>query len=180
MKTRQILLVAAGALLLTGCIISATYQLEVPVTVKESFINGIVKETLNLSEEDDTWADHQDDINRIEKVNFDAVVDNDGGEVTLNVYVAESSTYASRAEVEDAYDAGDALAVLLGYVAPADSWDTLTVAESEALLQLSGDNFTKVQNLLLTGNFTVYVTSTDAVGGTIDTANVYITFTAGK
>jgi len=178
MNAKRAILIAALTTVAAGCILSAQWSLFVPFAVNQSFVNGIVKETVNLAEEDETWADHADEIEQIEKVEIDAVVVNAlGEEDTLDMYVSATSSYATRAEVKAAVDA---YPLLLDYVAPVGT-DTLTRVESQALLQLSGANFTNVKNLIKTGNFTAYITSSgNAVVGQIDTANVYITFTAGS
>jgi ABC-type Na+ efflux pump permease subunit len=178
MNARNLLLIAAVLLVAGGCqLISAQWSLSVPFAVNKQFANGVIKETLNLPDLDETWADHADEINDIEKVEFDAIVVNAlGTQDTIDMYVSATSTYTSRAQVQGA---ADAYPLLLGYVVPVGT-DTLTIAESQAYLQLSGDNFTHVKELVHTGNFTGYITSSgDASVGQIDTANVYITFTGG-
>lgn len=178
MNTTKLLVLAGLALVAGGCIISSQLSLEVPFAVDQPFVNGVIKETLNLGD-NDTWADNADKIEQIEKVEFDAVVVNAlSAKDTLDMYVSATSTYTTRAQVKGA---SDAYPLLLNYVTPASSTDTLTRVESLPLLQLSGANFTNVKNLVKTGNFTAYITSSGgAAVGRIDTANVYITFTAGK
>lgn len=180
MKIKTVLMLATLTLVAAGCILSAQWSLKVPFKVSEPFANGIVAKTVNLVEEDDTWADHSDQIDQIEKVGFDAVVVGLTAGDSLDMYLSADSTYASRAAVLAAATAKDAFPLLLGYIAPGGT-DTLTRVEAEALLQLSGPNFTSVKNLVKTGLFTAYITkSGGAAVGSIDTANVYITFTASK
>jgi len=177
MNMKTFLLLTALAVLAAGCILSAQWSLAVPFAVDKQFNNGVISETVDLAQEDKTWNDHKDNIDQIEKVGFDAVITGLAAGDTLDMYLSAKSSYASRAAVQGA---ADAYPLLLGYVAPGGT-DTLTRVEAEALLQLSGANFTNVKNLVKTGNFTAYITSSGgAAVGTIDTANVYITFTASK
>ena len=166
-------------MLLTGCLISGTFLIAIPFTLlSPSFVNGLVKECADLSD-DETWDDHSDDIKRIDKITFDAVIGgNMGATDTVSVYIAGSgSSYTTAAQVEGATDT---YPVLLGYVTNPSGVDTLTVAEADALLQLTGSNFESVKALVESGAFCVYVTSTGGNAGSIDEANVYITFTAGE
>ena len=167
-------------MLLTGCLISGTFLITIPFTLTSpDFEAGLVKECVDLND-DETWADHSDKIKRIDKITFDAIVSYNSGSVdTLSVYIAGStSSYTTAAQVEGATDT---YPVLLGYVTNPSGVDTLTVAEADALLQLSGSNFESVKALIESGAFCVYITNTGATSmATIDEANVYITFTAGE
>jgi len=178
MNAKRIILIAALTIVAAGCILSAQWSLSVPFDVAEPFVNGVVKRTVDLAVEDGTWNDHKDNIDQIEKVGFDAIVVNSLATTdTLDMYLSATSSYSTRAAV---LAAADTYPLLLGYVVPVGT-DTLTRVEADALLQLSGANFTNVKNLVKTGNFTAYITSSGgAAVGQIDTANVYVTFTASK
>ena len=66
-------------LLLAGCILSGTFVIAISLSqVSTDFINGLVKESVDLGD-NETWDDHSDDIKRIDKITFDAVVKNDLG-----------------------------------------------------------------------------------------------------
>lgn len=165
-------------MLLTGCLFSGTFVITfhfIPGT--PDFVNGLVKECVDLSS-NTTWDDHSDDIKRIDKITFDAVISNNVGAAdTLSVYIAATTTaYTTAAQVEGATDV---YPILLGYVTSLTGSDVLTVLEADALLQLTGSNFESVKALVESGAFCVYITSTGATSGSIDEANVYITFTAG-
>lgn len=180
MKTKRMLSVLLPALLMAGCLISGTFSIKIELNnIETAFVNGIVSETVNLSDESEDWADHADKIERIESVNFDAIITNVLTTTeTLSVYVSAVSTYSTAAQV---LGAADAYPVLANYASPGSAKDTLTVVEAQALLQLSGANFTAVKNLLKTGAFTVYVASTGTeFQGSIAEANIYITFTASE
>lgn len=180
MKTKLLLSVLLPALIVAGCLISGTFSIKVSLNdIATAFEDGLVKQTVDLSAEDEEWADHADKIEQIESINFDAIVTNVLTTTeTLSVYVSANSVYSTAAQV---LGAADAYPVLVNYASPGSSRDTLTVLEAQALLQLSGDNFTAVKNLLKTGAFTVYVTSTGtAFEGSINEANIYITFTASE
>lgn len=177
MNRKKLLPILAVTTVVAGCILSAQWSLSVPFEVDEPFTNGIVKKTVNLVDEDETWADHKDEIEQIEKVGFDAVVTGLAAGDTLDMYLSPTSSYTSRTAVQAATDM---YPLLLGYVSPGGT-DTLTRLEAEGLLQLTGTNFTNVKNLVKTGNFTAYITTSGGpAAGLIDTANVYITFTAGS
>ena len=172
----------ALVLLLTGCLISGTFVIVIGLTgLATTFVNGMVKESVNLAAEDETWEDHADDIKRIDKITFDAIVTNTlSTATTLNVYISDNATYASGAAVMAGVGT-DVYEVLIGYITKPNATDTLTVVEADALLRLTGANFEGVKALIESGVFCVYVTSSASVAqGQIDEANVYITFTAGE
>jgi hypothetical protein len=175
-RTYQIL--ALVSLLAAGCILSGTFVADVEfVDVATTFVSGLVKQDVDLSD----YTDHAEDIQRIDRIDLEAILVN--GQATasnLDVYVSSNSAYTTKAAVEAGL-ATDVLPVLLDYVTKPgpNSTDTVTILEARTLLQLTGANWDAVKALLETGLFTVYVTSTDAsVSGEITKATLHITFTA--
>jgi hypothetical protein len=167
-------LIPAIALVFAGCLTSVTELVTVPFSGNVTFVDGLVYETVNLDEYDITTAE----IETIDKLDFDAVVQNDLAQsADLDLYVAADSTLRTAAAVRAS---STVLPVFLGYSLPAGPGvtDTITIPEARAISQLSGDNWTAVKTLILTGKFTVYLTSSATnIQGTVDTANAYITFT---
>jgi len=167
---------ALVSLLAAGCILCGTFVAEVEfVEVNTNFTNGMIKETVLLSD----YTDHAEDIQRIERLDLEAIVVNaQATACSLDVYVSADSTFTSKAQVEASTNK---YPVLLNYVTKPgpNSTDTLTILEASTLLQLTGSNWDSIKSLLETGLFTVYVTSTATpVSGQITRAIIIITFTA--
>jgi hypothetical protein len=176
MKNLSRTVAAVVCLFAAGCILSGTFVTEIEfVDVSTDFTNGVVSESVDLSD----YTDHASDIDRIERIDLEAIVQNDLSVAdTIDAYVSATDSYTTRAQVKAATDA---YPVLLKYVTKPGpgSTDTLTVVEARDLLQLTGSNWESIKTLLKTGTFTAYVTSTgNTAQGTIVKANLIITFTA--
>jgi hypothetical protein len=173
MKKRWKLLAFATLLISAGCIMSGTFTTDVEVTA--DFNNGFEKEDVDITD-----VDHAEDIDRIERVDFEAIIRNDMATAdTLNVYISTNATYASKAAVQGATDV---YPLILGYVTkstPVPSYDTLTITEARAILLIPGSNWDQIKEIVKTGIFTVYFTSTGgAASGAITEGTLFITFTA--
>jgi hypothetical protein len=175
---RILFILAAGALIATsGCLISITELIPIEfVDVSIDFTDGMVKENIVLAD----YVDDPSAIHRIEKLDLDAIIENDLlTEDTLDVYISANSSYTDADEVKDSVG-HDVFVVLEGYKPPANSTDTLTVPEARKLLRTSGNNWTGIKALLLSGKFTVYLTSTGGTGdGRVIQATIRLTITGG-
>lgn len=174
MKKIILISVAILAVLISGCLLSGTFSFKVRLTnLEASFVDGYIKQTLNLADEADTWDEHDDEIAQIESIHLDAIVTNNTqSSATLAVYVAADSSL-----VQSDF-AGTALPILTDYVVSAQTTDTLTIPESLKLLHLTGSNWTEVQKLVKTGFFTAYASSSQKDASiSIDVLNLYISFT---
>lgn len=170
MKRVILILLAAALLPVAGCLISS--QTLVEIDFSGTFNNGLLAESVNLADYDVTPAD----IQGIQKIDVDAIVVNALATAdTVDVYLSANSTYTTRTQVKTA---NDVLPVLIGYITKPgpNGQDTLTVLEARNLLRFSEPNWTNLKNLVETGKFTVYVTSSGtAVQGQVVVANFYVT-----
>ena len=173
MKSKRLYWLApVVALVFAGCLISVTEVIPIDLQGNVTFTDGLVWETVDLGDYDVDLTL----IQRIERIDLDGIVRNDTVKSQVDVYISENSTYRTAAAVQAATDV---LPVLIGYLVPANSTDTLTIPEARTFLQLSDDNWLKVKDLLMTGRFTVYFTSKGGdIKGEILEANLYLTITA--
>jgi len=175
MKTRLSVVLVTTAIVLGGCLFTGTFSIRVHLeNLVADFSAGYLEQTVDLALLDDTWDEHSDDIERIEAIFLDAIVTNDTNEPdTLGVYIAEASSLPA-ADIPTV-----ARPLLTGYVVPAQATDILTVVEAQQLWHSDQANLEAVKNLVKTGMFSIYVTSSTASASvTLDEMNLYVTFTA--
>ena len=174
MKTiYKIIALSALGLLATGCLISGTFVTDVDFTA--SFTNGFEKISVDLAD----YTDRSEDIDRVERVDVEGIIRNDeNASDTIRVYMSSNATYTTKAAVESA---ADAYLLVIDYPTKPGpgSFDTLTIEEARAFINIPSAAWDQIKEVVKTGTFCVYITSTGTgVSGAVTEGYLWITFTA--
>lgn len=141
---------AGGAVLLAaGCIISGQFVITFLLNQKIHSTDTVIDYVFVDLTDNGTWKDHEDDIQGIVDVKFEAQFTNNlSTQNTGEVYIsAGDSLYSSVAEVQ-----AKATRILSGIVLPGDQSVSITFSESAAFIE----NLSTVLDLLESGKFYIY------------------------
>ena len=168
------LLVLAGVLMVAGCIISATFVLDVTLTDEDFSFGDNYYYTLVDWTEDEVWIEHSDKLDTIETVGMDMYITNIGEvDATFSVYV-DNVDSAVQTSVEDIED--NTTRVMAGVTIPVNTTRHITLGESYSLLA-------ETDTLIaygMAGRFHFYVTRTAEAGIFIDTLRVVAVLAASE
>ena len=169
-KISGLLGLALIAVFVSGCIISATFVIvkEFNFPPREGFYFYQVDITT-----DETWQDHQDEIDIIEAVGFEFYIHSSAsGDIAFSVFVDDfSGAGADPSEVPTSAD------VVLDSLVISNGSSKVSYSRTVGLIE----HLDRLKELTRTGRFDVYTTSTGEVGGNfiIDSAKVIVTLSAG-
>lgn len=155
-------LIALGA----GCLVSGTEVFGFLIGTLNVTGGTIAQDTIDLSE-DDTFNDHKDEIEVVDRVGFTTqVTNNSAQDALLSVY------FSTQAELSD--PANQATPLFLNVPIPA-AGRTVTYDESLDLLL----NFDQLQEAIKGGVITFYTTADSNFSLTLNDLTMIITFTVG-
>lgn len=160
------LLVLAGVLLIAGCIVSATFVLDITLTDEDFAFGDNYYYTLVDWTEDEVWIDHSDKLDTIESIGLDMFITNTGEvTATFSAYVddADNPVQTSVEDIED-----NTTRVMNAVTIAAGTTRHITLGESYSMLAET-DTLTAYG---MEGRFHFYVTRTAAAGIFIDTVRV--------
>ncbi|MBD3297430.1 MAG: hypothetical protein GF341_02160 [candidate division Zixibacteria bacterium] len=143
---RPLILAGVAALIAAGCIVSGQFVILINWGGIVSTNTQLNAETVDLTE-DETWQDHQEDIQKIVDVKFETTVKNNAGSVaTGQLYVSDQDglTYGQLA--------GQATLILSGIEIPAGDSVMISFTESAQYQQ----NLQTLLDLAETGLFYLY------------------------
>jgi len=156
-------IVSAGA---AGCLVSGTEVISYPIGTLVVAGGSFDQITIDLSE-DDTFNDHKDEIEVIDRVGFTTdITNNSGQDALLTVY------FSIRSDLTD--PATQATPIFVDVAVPAAG----RAIEYDASLDLLR-NFDQLQEAIKGGVITFYSTASDNVNLTLNDLTMIITFTAG-
>ena len=166
------LLVLAGVLMVAGCIISATFVVDVTLT-DEDFNAGdnYYHTEVDLTQEE-VWQKHSDKLDTIETVGFEMYITNTGEATsTFSAYVdpIDDPVQTSVALIET-----NTTQILDGLTIASGTTRHITYGESFSYL-VEADT---LKAYAMEGEFHFYVTRTAAAGIFIDTVRVIVTLAA--
>jgi len=173
MKRRTEMMRVAAALLLgsvialgAGCLVSGTEVFDLLIGTLNVTGGSFNEDTIDLSE-NDTFNDHKDEIELIDRVGFTTEVDNNSGQdALLSVY------FSTQAGLGD--PATQATPLFLNVPIPA-AGRTITYDESLDLLL----NFDQLQAAIKGGVITFYTTANGNFNLTLNDLTMIVTFTVG-
>jgi hypothetical protein len=167
----MVVLLAVLGLIVTGCIISGTFVLDIKVTASDLARHGnsyFVDVDLT---DNSVWEDHADNLDGVESVGFELWITNDGPQTTFNLYVDRptATIFTDVADIEDS-----TIQVLRNLTLPADRTTHITYGDSFGYLTHVSD----LTSLAKGGAFHFYATWTQATDVTIDSARIVVTISA--
>jgi hypothetical protein len=160
--TLGVALVSVGA----GCLVSGTEVFSFPIGTLVVTGGSFDQVTIDLSQ-DDTFNDHKDEIQLIDRVGFTTDITNNSGQATLlTVYFSTEPGLIDPAK--------QATPIFVDVPIPAGG-RPIEYDESLDMLQ----NFDQLQEVIKGGVITFYSTATGNVNLTLNDLTMIITFTVG-
>lgn len=165
----------ASAVILAGCLLSATFVLQVFFKDTDFDENGVrYHKLVDITSEQD-WKDHQDNIHTIDLIGFQIWITNDSTySNSFNMFVDDGSapTETTKSGVET-----NTTRIINALALPANQTKYLTYSTSLKILE----NEDKLKELVKSGVFHFYVLSKNPVIDIeIDSVRVIATITAGS
>jgi len=167
----RLMILALIGLFVSGCILSATF-----VIVEQFYLapkGGFYFYQIDLTT-NDTWKDHNEDIQFIEAVGFEFYIDSDLEEDTrFSVYVDDYSGIGS-----DPTSIPESADVVLDSLTIQTGTTKISYSRTVGIVQ----HLDRLKKLAKTGKFDVYTTSSSGSIGEsfiIDSAKVIVTLSAG-
>jgi hypothetical protein len=165
----------ASAVILAGCLLSATFVLGVFFKDTDFDENGVRYHKLVDLTNEQEWKDHQDNIHTIDLIGFQIWITNEAASSnSFNLFVddGEAVTRTTRQGVEDS-----TTKIINALALPASQKVYLSYSHSLKLL----DNEAKVKELAKEGRFHFYAISKNpTIDFVIDSVRVIATITAGN
>jgi hypothetical protein len=178
MKKYLLPMLAVGAFVIAGCIVSGTFIIDELIVFGTS--DGFYSEKIDLSD-NETWEDHADDIDKIEKVGLEVwITRTTSNDWTITAYVADTLQDLD----ESFFDTITKNQVfgpftVTGSADPGTSVKVISYSDSFAHL----DHVQELLALIEDGRFNFYsIWESDPPGGefgTIDSIRVILTLTGG-
>jgi len=167
---RWALPVVAVTTLLAGCLLTGTKVFSHEAGSLSLTAGAVAAEAIILRESS-TYAEHGDDIKRVDRVGLTTrVVNGNAFAANLTLWVSERGDLQTREEV-----AGSAIPILTGLSVASLETRDISYEDSLDLLQ----NVEALQELVQRGEFTLYLTGDAASAATMRDLVLIITFTVG-
>lgn len=175
MRGSALAAVLASVAILAGCLLSATFVLQVFFKDTDFDENGVRYHKLVDITNEQEWEDHKDNIHTIDLIGFQLwITNNVASSNSFNLFVddGDAATETTRAGVE-----ANATKVINALALPASQHVYLTYSKSLKLL----DNEEKLKELVKAGKFHFYAISKNpTIDFTLDSVRVIVTITAGS